>query len=101
MVHRTLNVNELADSIGFFPQMICTALAGLLLFISAAYSVLAEIHAHEEEVEEKARLDAVPQPKGLERLRRQGSSVDFRHARRWSSRAAFPGASVPEEVDGY
>ena len=81
--------------------MICTALAGLLLFISAAHRVLAEIHAHEEEVEEKARLESAPQSKGLERLRRQGSSVDFRHARRWSSRAAFPGASVPEEVDGY
>ena len=90
-----------ADSIGFFPQMICTAFAGLLLFISIAHKVLAEIHAHEEEVEEKAKEKALPQPKGLERLRRQGSSVDFRHARRWSSRAGFPGASVPEEIDGF
>ena len=73
----------------------------ILLFISIAHKVLAEIHAHEEEAEEKARQEALPQPKGLERLRRHGSSVDFRHARRWSSRAAFPGASVPEEIDGY
>lgn len=90
-----------SDSIGFFPQMICTAFAGLLLFISIAHKVLAEIHAHKEEVEEKERMEALPQPKGLERLRRQGSSIDFRHARQWSSRAAFPGISVPEEVDGY
>jgi len=90
----------LLDSIGFFPQMICTALAGLLLFVSAAHNALKEIHLHEEEADEKARIEALPQPKGLERLRRQGSSVDFRHARRWS-RAAFTGVQVQEEVDGF
>ncbi|TFY68756.1 hypothetical protein EVJ58_g818 [Rhodofomes roseus] len=90
----------LLDSIGFFPQMICAALAGLLLFISIAHRILKEVHAQEEEAEEKARAEALPQPKGLERLRRQGSSIDFRGARRWS-RAAFPGVHVQDEVDGF
>lgn len=97
----SVDTDRNADSIGFFPQMICAAIAGLLLFMSIAHKALAEIHAREEEVEEKARMEALPKQKGLERLRRQGSSVDFRHARQWSSRAAFPSISVPEEVDGY
>ncbi|PCH40035.1 hypothetical protein WOLCODRAFT_136625 [Wolfiporia cocos MD-104 SS10] len=89
----------LLDSIGFFPQMLCAGASAIVLSIMICTHGLRSLNNTAHKVEEKALASTDRRAsKGLERLRRQGSSVDFRHLRSWS-RAAFvgsPGQSIPE-----
>jgi len=78
----------LIDSIGFFPQMLCSGASAIAMLAMIALRGLQPRGNSGPTSSQESVPESQPVPKGLERLRRQGSSVDFRHIRGWS-RAAF------------
>jgi len=79
----------LLDSIGFFPQMLMSGASVIVLVTRLSWEGLRFIDGdaslRTQDMEKEA---GQPVAKGIERLRRQGTSTDFRHVRTWS-RAAF------------
>lgn len=79
----------LLDSIGFFPQMLMVGVSAICMLSMAAKRALQGKRGHQEQsIDDREGGPSQPVLKGLERLRRQGSTVDFKHVRSWS-RDAF------------
>ncbi|KAF9817293.1 hypothetical protein IEO21_03553 [Rhodonia placenta] len=77
------------DSIGFFPQMLMVGVSAICMLSMAAKRALQGKRGHQEQsIDDREGGPSQPVLKGLERLRRQGSTVDFKHVRSWS-RDAF------------
>ncbi|CCL99705.1 uncharacterized protein FIBRA_01727 [Fibroporia radiculosa] len=78
----------LLDSIGFFPQMMSSGMTSVVLLIIIAKRGLESMGRGTKIAEKEEKRAVRSATKGLDRLRRQGSSVDFQHLRSWS-RTAF------------
>ena len=82
--HRTHNLMNATDAIGFFPQMLVSAMSAIVLFGMMVKRELGYLEDSPIEQDEHRKEAPAPLATGLLRMRRGGASVDITHVRNLS-----------------